>query len=86
VSAILDDADAFRARLEWLHPATLRLAGARTYSGPFSHALDTTLDWAYLRGALARAYPAMRAFAARDALAPWIAGYALVATAERTGA
>jgi SAM-dependent methyltransferase len=44
-----------RAELERLLPATLRLVSARTYSRFFSHALDTALNWAYLRTSRGRA-------------------------------
>lgn len=85
--------------LRALLPATLRLTGARDYVRFFSYALDTALNVARVRasamagpngrqvsGAARRLYPAMRAFAALDALVPFTRGYMLVATLERTGA
>jgi len=84
--------------LRALLPATLRLAGARDYVRFFSYALDTALNAAGARGtetgdannvrpvsgAQRLMYPAMRAFAALDALIPFTRGYMLVATLERT--
>jgi SAM-dependent methyltransferase len=89
-----------------LLPPALRLRTATTYSRFFSHALDTALNWAYLRGSRGRArstakgmvvlgdagqggralralFPALRAWAALDALLPWTRGYMLLATLER---
>jgi SAM-dependent methyltransferase len=94
--------------LTTLLPPALRLRASATYSRFFSHALDTALNWAYLRGSRGRVrstakgmvvlggagqggqalrllYPAMRAFAALDALLPFARGYMLLATLERIG-
>jgi SAM-dependent methyltransferase len=43
------------ASLAVLLPPTLRLGTVRSYSRFFSHALDTALNWAYLRGTRGRA-------------------------------
>jgi len=80
-----------------LLPRTLRLAATRDYVRFFSYALDTALNAAGARrpamsdagnaravSAAQRAmYPAMRAFAALDALLPFTRGYMLVGTLER---
>lgn len=79
-------------------PPTLRLTGTRSYVRFFSYALDTALNVAAMHAtrapgaddcrpvsaAVRRMYPAMRAFAALDALLPFTNGYMLVATVERT--
>lgn len=84
--------------LRALLPPALRLTGTRSYVRFFSYALDTALNAASVRataasgesdgrpvgGAVKRLYPAMRAFAALDALIPFTRGYMLVATLERT--
>ncbi|MFI5241589.1 MAG: methyltransferase domain-containing protein [Gemmatimonadales bacterium] len=83
--------------LRALLPATLRLTGTRDYVRFFSYALDTALNAGARRagtgdannvrpvsGAQRAMYPAMRAFAALDALIPFARGYMLVATLERT--
>ena len=79
-------------------PPTLRLAGSRSYVRFFSYALDTALNATAVRasraasaedgrpvsGMVRAVYPAMRVFAALDALLPFTHGYMLVATVERT--
>ena len=84
--------------LRALLPRTMRLAATRDYVRFFSYALDTALNAAGARrtarsdadndrpvtSAQRAMYPAMRAFAALDALLPFTRGYMLVATLERT--
>jgi SAM-dependent methyltransferase len=94
--------------LRGMLPAELTLSSARSYSRFFSHALDTALNWTFLRKSRGRArstakgmvvtgdgvgaggaklmrtvYPAMRLFAAADALIPWSSGYMLLATLRK---
>jgi SAM-dependent methyltransferase len=65
-----------RAELERILPATLRLTGSHTYSRFFSHALDTALNWAHLRGS--------RGHAVRTAKGTVITGHSVNGSGART--